>query len=454
MSKSSEILFNRFVLPLWERCKYPSFRKYLKSLQNAWDYTPEELTKLQHKKLICLVTHACTHVPYYRELGISITQIQRTASKEELLSLFPILTRSILTKHNQALISETHSLSSLSTGTSSGSTGTPVHFCKDQSAETMSKAVLYFGWIQAGFKFGQTSVTIWGNRKTVSEVWTTKASRMKALLFRQHRIAACDLTSAETVASAIADIRSASPKFMDGYTNSLFLLAKEWLSLGHKHLGCTAIFTTAESLLASQRLIIESAFGPVFDQYGCSEINGIAFQCSKCGNYHIISPHVVTEFEPPSENGCCSIIVTDLDNYAMPLIRYQIGDTVISSDNVCTETNWPSIAGISGRISDVIVLNDGTIVNPISFFGDTLGRALLSYFGVSVHHQTEWDGEFFNVSIVPGKLNSVTLSGLTDHMHDVWECNTIPVKFQVVPFIQPAKNGKRNYFWNSSSEIN
>ena len=450
MNKRSEFLFNHFVLPLWEHYKYPSFRRHLKSLQSQWGYTPNELAKLQHKKLLRLVIHACSHVPHYRELGVSIAQIRRTTCAEDILSLFPILTRSKLNEHNQALISETHSLSSLSAGSSSGSTGTPVHFYKDQPAETMSKAVLYFGWIQAGFKFGQTSVTIWGNRKTVSEVWTTKASRMKALLFRQHRIAACDLTSAETVASAIADIRSASPKFMDGYTNSLFLLAKEWLSLGYKHLGCTAIFTTAESLLTSQRLIIESAFGPVFDQYGCSEINGIAFQCSKCGNYHIISPHVVTEFEPPSENGSCSIIVTDLDNYAMPLIRYQIGDTVIPSDNVCTEANWPSIASISGRISDVIVLNDGTIVNPISFFGDTLGRGLLSYFGASVHHQTEWNGEFFNISIVPGKLNTINLSGLTDHMHNVWECSTIPIKFKVVPFIQPAKNGKRNYFLNSS----
>jgi len=450
MSKPSEFVFNHLVLPLWEHYKYPSFRKHLDSLQNAWDYKPSELARLQHKKLLRLVIHACTNVPYYRELGLSMSLIKSTTSTQELLSLFPILTRAELTKYNQNLISETHSLRSLTSGSSSGSTGSPVRFYKDKHAESVSKSALYFGWMQSGFKFGQKSITVWGNRKTVSEIWTTKASRTKALLFRQHRIAACNLISTDTISAAISEIHSVLPRFMDGYTNALFLLAREWLSRGYDNLGCTAVFTTAESLLDSQRSVIEAAFGPVFDQYGCSEINGIAFQCSICNNYHIISPHIIAEFKSPSKDGSCPLIVTDLDNYAMPFIKYQIGDSVFPSDNKCSATNWPSITSISGRISDTIILNSKIIINPISFFGDTLGRALSNYLNCSVDHQTEWDGKSFNISIVSGKFKHINLSELTDYMYKVWENDRIPVSFKIVSFIQPGKNGKRNYFLNNA----
>ena len=450
MSKWSEFLANQFVIPLWEKYKYPSFRKDLKFLQKVWGYSCNDLSDLQNQKLLRLVTHACTNVPYYRELEIPIWQIRKSKSTEELLSFFPILTRSKLNNSDQSLVSERHPLSSLHAGTSSGSTGSPVHFFKDDSAEAVGKAALYFGWINTGFRFGNKSVTIWGNRKTVSEVWTTKASKIKAHMFRQHRIPACNLTSADAVSSAIAEIRSTTPAFMDGYTNSIFLLAREWLSLGYKHLGCAAVFTTAETLLDSHRLVIESAFGPVFDQYGCSEINGIAFQCSQCGNYHVISPHVIVEYESPSTDGSCSILVTDLDNYAMPLIRYRIGDTVVPSSKVYSCTNWPSFNKIAGRISDNITLDDGTIINPISFFGDTLGRALSSYFGHSVDHQTEWDGKHFNVSLILNKKTSLSKPHLAEFIKSIWKFDSIPVKFHEVTFIQPSKNGKRNYFINNA----
>ena len=189
-----KLLINYILLPIWEKYKYPNFRTHHAFLKRASLLSNEDIRKEQHAKLKKLTHHACSTVPYYKKLKIPICDISNSKSTEEILSLFPVLTRDLLKKNAKDLVTTNLTYAPSAYGTSSGTTGTPISFCKDSISESINKATMYFGWIQAGFEFGSKSTIIWGNRKTVTESWTTLSSRIKAFLFRENRIPACFLT--------------------------------------------------------------------------------------------------------------------------------------------------------------------------------------------------------------------------------------------------------------------
>ena len=117
-----------------------------------------------------------------------------------------------------------------------------------------------------------------------------------------------------------------------------------------------------------------------FDFYGCGEINAVAFQCRE-GNYHLMDPHVVVEYgDEADDQGNRELYITDLDNFAMPLIRYANGDM----GHPGTETPCPcglplaTLGSISGRTSDIIRTSEGGILSVPSFFGSRLLKELPS----------------------------------------------------------------------------
>jgi phenylacetate-CoA ligase len=134
------------------------------------------------------------------------------------------------------------------------------------------------------------------------------------------------------------------------------------------------VLTTAENLQDYQRYIIEEVLGPVYDLYGCSEINGIANECNYCGKYHIIDTHIKLEYGNIVDEFCNQeLIITDLDNFAFPMIRYQNGDIGKRplSNGKC-KINFSCMESVCGRQSDIIVLPGGGTLSVPSFFGSML----------------------------------------------------------------------------------
>jgi phenylacetate-CoA ligase len=115
-------------------------------------------------------------------------------------------------------------------------------------------------------------------------------------------------------------------------------------------LSLKAIICTADTLQSFQIKFIESVFRcPVIMEYGCSETDIIAFQC-EYRNYHIISENVFLEY---GNGNSGNIIITDLNNKIMPLIRYRIGDYGARKDEECKcGRPYPIISDIQGRSAD------------------------------------------------------------------------------------------------------
>jgi phenylacetate-CoA ligase len=111
-----------------------------------------------------------------------------------------------------------------------------------------------------------------------------------------------------------------------------------------------------------QRRAIEAAFGvPVTDRYGCEEVSLIASQCEQHGGLHVAAEGVFTEVAAGGH-----LLVTDLTNLAMPLIRYRVGDVVSAGDPCPCGRGLPTLGGVMGRDADYVLTPDGGLVSGIS----------------------------------------------------------------------------------------
>jgi phenylacetate-CoA ligase len=289
------------------------------------------------------------------------------------------LTREHIKSNYEALKSRVHDKNALIVGQTSGSSGTPMIFYYDKETYSAGRAAVLMGWELAGKKMGDKLITIWGGRSTVEGKWTTWGSRLKAKLYRNRRITSYILIDESKINEALDLMSNRRDGFVYGYTNAIYELAsyakEHKIRLERRFDG---ILTTAESLFPFQRNVIEEVFGPVYDGYGCQEILGIAFQCQEKKGYHVVEPNVIFETEQLVDE-TNEIIVTDLWNYAWPLIRYKPGDLVsgeIGHGCPCGCT-WSTLAKINGRATDIITAPDGTRI--YSVIWDTFALLLANH---------------------------------------------------------------------------
>ncbi|MHC4564502.1 MAG: phenylacetate--CoA ligase family protein [Planctomycetota bacterium] len=166
----------------------------------------------------------------------------------------------------------------------------------------------------------------------------------------------------------ISRLQKFKPDLLGGYPSSIYLLA-----LANRHLGCKvrprAIYTSSETLFDHYRKVIEESFGcRVFTYYGNAERAAFIAECEH-GRCHLRPEHSYVEFldsdDKPAANGSEGrMICTAFGNYAMPLVRYDIGDIAVLSENQTCECgrSGPLIDRIAGRTEDYIVTPDGRFV--------------------------------------------------------------------------------------------
>ena len=132
-----------------------------------------------------------------------------------------------------------------------------------------------------------------------------------------------------------------------------------------------ALITFSEALSPGQREVIEGYFGvQVEDMYSAVEVSMIAVQCPDVPeNYHVQSENVLMEVVdddgapcPIGETG--RILVTDLHNFAMPFIRYEIGDLATFGTPCGCGRGLPAVRRIFGRTRNMLRLESGEQMFP------------------------------------------------------------------------------------------
>lgn len=154
------------------------------------------------------------------------------------------------------------------------------------------------------------------------------------------------------------------PAVVFGYATALSLLAEEQLS-DRLRLRPTFILTSGERLEPSMRANIQLAFKcPVHEIYGASEFPWMAFDCRE-GWFHLASDWVILEpvddaYAPvPIGSPSATVLLTNLANHIQPLIRYDLGDSVVLRPDPCPCGNPFPAVRVEGRTDELLSLPTG-----------------------------------------------------------------------------------------------
>jgi phenylacetate-CoA ligase len=171
-----------------------------------------------------------------------------------------------------------------------------------------------------------------------------------------------DLNDARIAEFARA-IRRHRPGLIFGHAHSLYLVACALKKSGVLDVRPSGIISTAMILHDWQRAVIEEVFGrKVTNRYGCEEVSLIASECEEHNGLHVNADSLYTEVQSDGK-----LLITDIVNRGMPLIRYQVGDVVVPSTRVCKcGRGLPMIERVEGRDADYVVTPAGRLISGIS----------------------------------------------------------------------------------------
>lgn len=429
--------------------------RYLKQLEH-WEWLDNSRSSsLQKDRLKKLIIHAYRHVPYYREvIGNNVVD----SSGEVNLKYFdqiPLLDKATVRTRFEDLKSDDLSRRRWHHNSSGGSTGEPVTFIQDKEYYFWTTAIkiLYDSW--TGCSIGDRKVRLWGSIQDLSFADESLKNRLIKWMDNSARLNAFRMTPAEMEAY-VEKINEFGPVQIIAYAESIYELSRFIEDKGIRVFSPQAIMTSAGTLFPHMRETIGRVFkAPVFNRYGSREVGDIACECPHHFGLHVCSPtHYVEILRPdgspadPNEMG--EIVVTSLVNYAMPMIRYRIGDMGIWSDQACScGRGWPLIKEISGRITDVFLRKDGGIVSPeylIHLIGVELNNGWIRRF-----QAIQEDYNHLRILIVTGEpvdnpkaYYGNEISKISEGIHLVMgqDCR---VEYEFVNDIAPAVSGKFRY---------
>jgi phenylacetate-CoA ligase len=380
---------------IWNAVKRSSVFDYLSQWrERQWD-SVEDFERRQEELLTNLLIHAVSRVPFYSERVPGVMDDSLRAYPHAELTRFPILTKSDLTKHRDALVCKMDR--GTYWNTSSGTTGVPVRFAQDRiyHAAAMATALIFYEW--AGVKPGSRHIKLWGARRDIATGRLPLRRRAADWLANRTTLDAFAM-SPDTMRRHLRAIDSLRPACLEGYVNALYELAvfagREGISVSPP--GC--VVSSAGDLQTFMREKMESVFGaPVYDRYGTRETGAVASECSERDGLHIFGETSIVEVvddagRPVREGEEGEILITNLRNYTMPLIRYRIGDRgVLTSRRCACGRPYPMLARLAGRSDARVYRQDGGSVLPeyfIYLFGVEYNDGSIEKFQVE---QVGWD---------------------------------------------------------------
>jgi len=349
-------------------------RHYYRELKQSQWLTQAEIKELQEIKLRKLVHHAYQHVPFYRqrfdEAGLQPQDIQTIEDLQKL----PMLTKSDVRENLYFdLLSDNHRKDRILKVQTSGSTGEPFVCFADQHQLEIRWAATQRSVEWTGYRFGDRQARLW--HQTLGMNWLQVAREKLDAWFNNRLFIPAYELSDKNLKLFVDQIKAHNPVLIDGYAESFNFLAQYAKHHGITGLNPKGVMSSAQVLPDQSREIIEKAFGcRAFDKYGSREFSGIAYECGAHDGHHVVAESYIVEIMKdgrpalPGELG--EVVITDLNNYCLPFLRYRIGDLAVAMDEskpCACGRGLPRIGRIEGRVQAIIVGQNGNYV-PGTFF--------------------------------------------------------------------------------------
>ncbi|GAB4167793.1 MAG: phenylacetate--CoA ligase family protein [Calditrichia bacterium] len=342
--------------------------KRLKFLRKSQFWSKEQIENHQltqlNKLLNFVVRHNRFYQEFYKDLSLPLKSIQE-------LEQFPILTKNHIRQHLEDLKSKNINSKRFVKTNTGGSTAEPMVFYWDKQGQDWNRASVYRAAEWAGVHLGEKTAQFVGSHYDISKF---ESIQWKLIHWAQrYKIFPVAEMSDELFHKHFQQIQKYKPTSIWGYTHGIYNFAK-FVKENYPNSDFSfikAVFTSSETLFGYHRELINEVFGEnkVYDQYGAREMY-IASECSMHEGYHCHSETVITElvnpdgsWVPDGERG--KVLLTELYNYAFPLIRYEIGDVAIAKKEQGCKCglNHPMLESIEGRIPDMVILKN-RIISP------------------------------------------------------------------------------------------
>lgn len=333
--------------------------KYYQLYKKTQWYSEKEMKSFQILKLKKLLDHCHKNIPYYRTIIDEKLIDIKNFDIIEVLKEFPILTKEIIQANYQSFTPiNSNSIAGVKTKQTGGTTGNILFNRNDAvtRSSTWGSYQRYEDWM--GLTKSDKTLILMGGHVKKSEIKEKIISSGTRLLEKSVSVDIYN-TSDETIEKVINLIQNQQFSQIRSYPQFLFSVAKKLEKRGLSF-NIKSISTTAEPVLPEHRNLFRKVFNAeVFDQYGCGEIGGIAYECEMHEGLHIADERVIIEMNDLDE-----LIITDLDNYSMPFIRYWNADQAIISDEKCSCGRQSRlIKQIMGRTCDYVICANGKFLH-------------------------------------------------------------------------------------------
>lgn len=425
-------ILRRIILPISEIIFGIPLTKELKKLDDFTRLSETEIASLQQQKLSLLLKHAVGHSEYYKKLNINIDDNNPVES----LKKFPILTKPVLKKNTESILTEPKK--NLLKNGSSGSTGEQTIIYWNKKEQTINRATQLLWWKWANYELGDKLIQTGINPKRLG------LKKYKDFFFRTKYVQAFSHNEAD-IKNVLKGIKDDEDYVLAGYASSLYVMAKIAQENNIKVKFKSAI-SWGDKLFDYYKKTIRDTFGcKTYETYGSGE--GFMIGAQKDLDYmYLMATNVFVEIVDDDGNEVedgeiGNVIVTNLNGYAMPLIRYKIGDLGIkmARNNYPThrELQLPVIQKIIGRDTDIVKTPSGNFL------------VVHSFTGIFEHIP-----EIKQFCVIQKELSGIEIQYITDKgfNNDILESIKVQIlkslnepfeiKFEEVKEIRPTKSGK------------
>ena len=348
------------IFPVYIYVKKNSLLDCVEELKNNQWKSFEEIKKIQKVKLNNLLIHAYNSVPYYRRVIDEKNLSLKNLADYDNFKQLPFLTKSIIREKTSDIISTDLKGNKLYKNSTSGSTGENLYFFTDKKSSIYRNSAVIVNQEWTGFSVGDGKVLLWGAPMDKMKAKSLRG-RIHGIVARVLFLSSYDLTP-QIMDNYIERINKFRPRLLISYPGPLEVFADYVKEKKIILPSIKSIITSAEQLFSHQRTLFEKVFNAqVYDRYGSRELGDTAHECSEHCGLHVNSSRALVEIlddegnnVPPGEIG--ELYITDLDNYGMPMIRYQIGDRAAWSEKMHCKCgrSLPLLSRIEGRSMDVI----------------------------------------------------------------------------------------------------
>jgi len=361
--------------PLWDLKDRSARLSEWRSLERSQWHPRRELERVRWDLAGRLVEYAYQHCLTHRARLEEAGMTRASDVTPETWTRIPVLTKQEIREHEDGLRSDLYRIEDLVLAKTGGSTGTALRVYYDRASQARHNAAALRSDRWSGWEIGMRKVAVWGNPPVAR---TIKARLRNALHDRMEYLDTMEINEA-SLSRFLEICRRPEPFAIMGHAHSIFIAARWLEARGEISVRPRGVITTSMMLLAPERETIERVFGcRVTDRYGCEEVGLIGCECERHQGMHVPAEHLLVEClrddgTPALAGEEGRIVVTDLVNRGMPLIRYRVEDRGILSDRSCPcGRALPLLEKVTGRTADFLVRADRTLVAGVSLVERTL----------------------------------------------------------------------------------